>query len=93
MKVFNKIKVVKKMKNMNIKYYDYESEKDLREKEFIVESIKKVTENLNQAYNNFNLITDPELIDSCIYELKSMQLKYQYLIQQAKELGIIVNKI
>lgn len=93
MKVFNKIKVVKKMKNMNIKYYDYESEKELREKEFIVESIKKVTENLNQAYNNFNLITDPELIDSCIYELKSMQLKYQYLIQQAKELGIIVNKI
>jgi hypothetical protein len=81
------------MKNLKIDYYDYETEKQMEEKEFIVESIRKVTESLDQAYNNFNLITDPELIDSCIYELKSMQLKYRYLIQQAKELGIIVNKI
>jgi len=58
----------------------------------IVLSIEKVKKALECAYANFDYVTEPELVDSYIYEVNAMQLKYEYLLQQAKALGIIVNK-
>jgi hypothetical protein len=53
-------------------------------------NIQKVKEALDIVYTNFDFVTEPELVDSYIYEIKSIQLKYQFLLQKAKELGIIV---
>jgi hypothetical protein len=55
----------------------------------IIENIEKIKVALNSVYSKLDIVTEPELIDSYIYELKAIQLKYQYLLQQAKELGII----
>lgn len=77
--------------------YQYEENELLNKKyddrEELILSIEKVKRALEAAYANFNFVTEPDLVDSYIYEVKAMQLKYQYLIQQAKELGIISNKI
>lgn len=82
------------MRNANsIKYDENDSSKRrvIDEGASLLISIQKVKESLNSAYANFDLVTEPALVDSYIYELKSIQLKYQYLIQQAKELGIIAS--
>lgn len=62
------------------------------EQDEIIISIEKVKKALECAYSNFEFVTEPELVDSYIYEVKAMQLKYEYLLHQAKTLGIIVNK-
>ncbi|MCT4542045.1 MAG: YaaL family protein [Vallitalea sp.] len=62
----------------------------LTEEETLLKNIKIAKKALDNAYINFDFVTDPELIDSCIYEVKAMQLKYEYLINQAKEMNIIV---
>lgn len=62
----------------------------LTEEETLLKNIKIAKRALDNAYINFDFVTDPELIDSCIYEVKAMQLKYEYLINQAKEMNIIV---
>lgn len=84
------------MKANNILKYqdeDFYERRTLDDKELVLLNIEKAKEALHVAYAKFDLVTEPELVDSCIYELKSIQLKYQYLIQQAKELGIIANSI
>lgn len=58
----------------------------------IIVSIEKVKKALDCAYANFEFVSEPQLVDSYIYEVKAMQLKYEYLLNQAKALGIIVNK-
>ena len=72
-------------------YYEYDDviHKELSEEEIILKNINHAKKALDIAYNNFDTVTDPDLIDSCIYELKSLQLKYQYLITQAKQMNII----
>lgn len=48
--------------------------------------IKRTQLALETAYSNFDNALEPELIDSFIYEVNAIQQRYQYLIQQAKEL-------
>jgi hypothetical protein len=39
---------------------------------------------LDTAYSNFENVIDPDLIDSCIYELNAVQNRYKYLLKLAK---------
>lgn len=39
---------------------------------------------LDSAYSNLEYVIEPELIDSYIYQLKSIQLRYRFLLNQAK---------
>lgn len=39
---------------------------------------------LEAAYSNFENVVDPDLIDSCIYELNAVQNRYKYLLKEAK---------
>lgn len=71
---------------------DFPKRKAKKDHEELIMSIEKVKTDLNNAYANFDLVTDPNLVDSYIYEVKAIQLKYEYLIRQAKALGIIYNK-
>lgn len=42
---------------------------------------------LQRAYDAFNLVSDPDLIDAWIYEINAWQARYSSLLKQRKELG------
>ncbi len=39
---------------------------------------------LRRAYERFNYVYEPELVDACVYEINSLQAKYNYLLRVAK---------
>jgi len=41
---------------------------------------------VNQAYSCFNHTHDPDLIESYVYEINSLQARYNYLLRRFKEL-------
>ncbi len=41
---------------------------------------------LNQAYAQFNLHSDPDLVESCVYEINALRSRYSYLVRQVKRL-------
>lgn len=57
-----------------------------KEWEILNDQIQRTQLALETAYSNFDNVVDPELIDSFIYEVNAIQQRYQYLIQQLKEL-------
>ena len=52
--------------------------------EKIPEQLKEVNEYLRMAYGRFEQLVDPDLIESEIYQIKSLQAKQAYLIKLAK---------
>ena len=40
---------------------------------------------LAQAYDRFNAVCEPELVDSCVYEINAVLSRYNYLLRQIKE--------
>lgn len=54
-------------------------------KQRLLSEIKQTKASLDLAYSNFENMTDPELIDCSIYELKAAQKRYEYLLSCAKE--------
>lgn len=60
-----------------------------REDEEIVACLHKVKREMDMVNISFEYATDPILIDSFIYEQKALQMKYQYLIKQVKERGLL----
>ena len=70
--------------NMN---YKNKIEKQL-EKEYIINEIKKVQNEISAAERFFQFVSDPELVDVAIYNLETKKSKYRYLIKVAKEKGI-----
>lgn len=41
---------------------------------------------INQAYAGFNGTKDPDLIESYVFEINSLQARYSYLLRRVKEL-------
>ena len=52
---------------------------------YLINEINKTKLDLETAYSNFQNVVDPDLIDSCIYQLNSIQNRYKFLLRQAKE--------
>ena len=46
--------------------------------------LEKTKIELETAYSNFENVTDPDLIDSSIYEVNAVQQRYKYLLRQIK---------
>ena len=42
---------------------------------------------LAQAYDRFNAVCEPELVDSCVYEINAVLSRYNYLLRQIKARG------
>ncbi len=55
----------------------------------IIESIEKIKQQLDLTRQNFDMATDESLIDCYIYEIISLNKKYQYFLKLAKQSGII----
>ena len=41
---------------------------------------------INQAYGGFNTASDADLIESYVFEINSLQARYNYLLRRVKEL-------
>ncbi len=50
--------------------------------------IDEAKRDMAQAASDFEHATDPCLIDSCIFELNAAQMRYKYLLQQAKSINL-----
>lgn len=50
----------------------------------LITEINKTKIAMEAAYSNFQNVVDPDLIDSCIYELNAVQNRYKFLLKQAK---------
>lgn len=55
----------------------------------LLAEIEKVKNQLECANTMFNYTTDPKLIESAIHEINSCQLRYDFLVREAKEKGLI----
>ena len=55
----------------------------------LLEDIKKTKFSLDCAYSNFENVVDPDLVDSSIYELKAVQMRYRFLLRQAELLDSV----
>jgi hypothetical protein len=53
--------------------------------DLLINEINKTKIALEAAYSNFENVVDPDLIDSCIYEMNAVQNRYKFLLKQAKE--------
>ncbi|MCL2703742.1 MAG: YaaL family protein [Defluviitaleaceae bacterium] len=57
----------------------------------LVDAVKCIKNKIDIANSNFDSIDDPLLIEGLVYELKSLHVKYDYLIVQCKQRGITVD--
>lgn len=64
------------------------TEKLMSEGEAILMAIRQVQLQLECARSSFQSATDETLIDSYIYEIISLQKKYDYFLKEAKEMGL-----
>ncbi len=66
--------------------------KDLSlEDKSIIMVLENLKSNLDMKHNQFEFITEPLLIDSCIYEISALQNKYSYYLKLCKERGLYMN--
>ena len=49
------------------------------------QSLQHTQSELNLAYNAFDYASDPDLTESCIFAIRSLQSRMDYLIKQIKE--------
>lgn len=51
----------------------------------LLDDIRKTKQELETAYANFEHAVEPDLIDSSIYELNAIQLRYKFLLGCVKQ--------
>lgn len=78
----------------------YESEKlampkqlNEEDEQSILSAIRVLSGELEVLNSRFDHETDPRLIDSIIYEMQAVQLRYMYYIDICKERGIKADSI
>lgn len=54
------------------------------ERQVLLEGLERTKTLLAQAYSGFNTSADPDLIESFVYEINSLQARYTYLLRQIK---------
>jgi len=52
-------------------------------------AIEALRRELDDLHNLFDQVTEPMLVDSIIYEMQSVQLRYMYYLELCKERGIV----
>ena len=67
------------------------AKKKTPKEDLLISEINKTKLALEAAYSNFENVVDPDLIDSCIYEMNAVQNRYKFLLKQAKAANITIN--
>ena len=52
----------------------------------LLNEIEEIKISLETAHSNFDNASDPDLVDSCIYEMNAIQYKYKYLLKQMRKM-------
>ncbi len=52
----------------------------------LTESLRQTRQRLNQAYHDFNNVSDPDLVEACVYEINALRARHCYLLRRVKEL-------
>lgn len=56
------------------------------ERRQLMEGMRQTRNQLNHAYAQFNVYSDPDLVDACVYEINALQSRYSYYVRQVKQL-------
>lgn len=59
------------------------------ERRELMQSLNHTRTLINQAYGSFNSASDGDLIESYVFEINSLQARYNYLLRRVKELESI----
>lgn len=51
----------------------------------LMQEIETLQQALETANSNFENVCDPDLIDSYIYEINALSVRYKYLLRQVQE--------
>ncbi len=62
-----------------------------RENNKMIGDIDETLNAINIAYSKFNSVTDANIIEALLYEIKSLESKYEHLLAEAKEQNVIAN--
>jgi len=66
------------------------SKKELSGEDVIIlATLEKLKKDLDAIYNSLDAVTDPVLIDSYIYEMNAVNMRYKFYLRQCKDKGII----
>lgn len=57
----------------------------------VIVDIDETLKAINIAYSKFNSVTDANIIEALLYEIKSLESKYEHLLVKAKEQNVIAN--
>ena len=50
----------------------------------LMEGMARTQAELKQAYAQFNIHSDPDLVESCVYTINALRSRYSYFIRQMK---------
>ncbi len=53
----------------------------------LMDGLERTRLQIQQAYLQFDAVEDPDLIESSVFEIKSLQARYTYLLRRVKALG------
>ena len=56
----------------------------------LLRELHKTRTALETAYSNFENALEPDLIDSCTYEIYAVQKRYNFLLEQARQMDLQV---
>ena len=74
------------MQKLQTKKSDRRTEKErTKENQRLLEEYYDTLLQLRQVRAAFQQVTDPELINACVYEMNAMQQRYYYLLQRIRE--------
>ncbi|GAE89271.1 YaaL family protein [Acetivibrio straminisolvens] len=90
---FLKNAIISKLSGLLVKgKTELTEDREFREIEELLKCIKDAKREWIRANANFEHAVDSEIIDFYAYEIKALQLRYEYLLKKAKEKGIKVNE-
>ena len=55
----------------------------------ILATLEKLKKDLDIIYSSLDAVTDPVLIDSFIFEMNAVNMKYKFYLRQCKDKGIV----
>ncbi|MBQ8184482.1 MAG: YaaL family protein [Lachnospiraceae bacterium] len=63
-------------------------EKPITAQQRLLDDLHLTKNALDAAYSNFDNATDPDLIDSCTFEIYAAQKRYKFLLEQARSMNL-----
>lgn len=60
------------------------------DEKYLLDELAQSKNALDAAYSCFENATDPDIIDSCIYQVNSAQIRYKFLLEKAKAANLTV---